>query len=229
MQEASDEVGLSLRPNSMVRARIAVRALLLAFIILYSYGSARAQDNTPRAYDDIRSSDSYRKAVTEIYASYESSLSTHCQKVDVNMNTSEAKVLGPFETDASGKITDGHWKEMTDGVACGEKRLYNASIVIKGGRSQVEILFPGHSYAGPQLQRDAVPYAAIGAGAGEGCVADVLDTALPGGEPKGPQLPWVEKWTVRACGKRALVTIRFVPDATGTTIEVTPKDTVPLP
>jgi hypothetical protein len=206
-----------------------MRVLLLALMFLFSFGWARAQDNTPRAYDAIRSSDSYRKAITEIYASYESSLSTHCPKVEVNMNTSDAKVLGPFETDANGMILNGHWKEMTDGVACGEKRLYNASVLIKGGKSQVEILFPGHSYAGPQLQRDAVQYAAIGAGAGEGCVAEILDTALPGGEPSGPKVPWVEKWTVRACGKRSVVTIRFVPDATGTTIEVAPKETVALP
>lgn len=206
-----------------------MRVFLLALIFLSGYGWAQAQDNTPRAYDAIRSSDSYRKAITEIYASYESALSTHCPKVDVNMNTSDAKVLGPFETDANGQIVNGHWKETTEGVACGEKRLYNASVVIKDGKSQVESLFPGHSYAGPQLQRDAVQYAAVGAGAGEGCVADILDTALPGGEPSGPKLPWVEKWTVRACGKRAVVTIRFVPDATGTTIEVAPKETVALP
>jgi hypothetical protein len=207
-----------------------MRVLLLALIFLLGYDSSvRAQDVPPRAYDEVRSSDSYRKAIAEIYMSYESSLSTHCPKIDVNMNTSEAKVLGPFATDASGKIINGHWKETTDGVACGEKRLYNASVIIKDGRSQVEALFPGHSYAGPQLQRDAVSYAAIGAGAGQGCVAEILDTALPDGEPSGPKLPWVEKWTVRACGKRAVVTIRFVPDATGTTIEVAPKKTVVLP
>ncbi|MEO8870885.1 MAG: hypothetical protein ABI357_08640 [Granulicella sp.] len=206
-----------------------MRLLMVALMLLPSYGLVRAQDNTPRAYDALRSSDSYRKAVTEIYASYESSLSTHCPKVDVNMNTSNAKVLGPFETDANGQIVNGHWKETTEGIACGVKRLYNASITIKDGKSQVEALFPGHSYAGPQLQRDAVQYAAIGAGAVAGCVADILDTTLPNGAPSGPKLPWVEKWTVRVCGKRMLVTIRFVPDATGTTIEVAPKETVVLP
>jgi hypothetical protein len=102
-------------------------------------------------------------------------------------------------------------------------------VVIKDGRSQVEALFPGHSYASPVLQRDAVQYASMGANIGEGCAAEVLDTELPQGEPSGPKIPWVEKWTVRACGKRAVVTMRFVPDATGTTIEVKPKETVLLP
>jgi hypothetical protein len=222
-------VGLLQKLNFIIRSRSVMRVLLLALIILSGYGSVIAQDNPPRSYEEIRSSESYRKAVTEIYASYESSLSTHCPKVDVNMNTSEAKVLGPFQTDASGKIVNGHWKEMTDGVACGQKRLYNASVIIKDGQSQVLPLFPGHSYAGPQLQRDAVSYAAIGAAAGEGCVADILDTALPDGEPSGEHAPWTEKWTVLACGKRSVVTIHFVPDATGTTIEVSPKETVALP
>jgi hypothetical protein len=52
---------------------------------------------------------------------------------------------------------------------------------------------------------------------------------LPNGEPAGAGAPWDEKWTVRACGKKAVVTMHFVPDAKGTTINVTPKETVALP
>ena len=200
-----------------------------ALVVMACGGVGLTQQDAPRAFDTLRSSESYRKAVAETYMTYESSLSTHCAKLDVNMNTSEAKVLGPFETDANGNIVNGHWRETTEGTACGEKRLYNASVVIKDGKSRVLVLFPGHSYAGAVLQRDAVQYAAIGAGAGEGCAAEVLDTALPQGEPSGPKVPWVEKWTLQACGKRSVVTVHFVPDATGTTINVSPKETVALP
>jgi hypothetical protein len=183
----------------------------------------------PRAFDTIRSSDGYRTAVVGVYTEYEKSLSTHCQHIDLNMNTSQAKVYGTIETDATGKIVNAHWKEMTDGVACGEKRLYVASVRIENGKSAVVGLFPGHSNAGAVLQHDAVQYAGIGAGAGGSCAIDVLETSLPNGEPSDAKLPWDERWTVKACGKRSLVTMHFVPDATGTTINVTPKETVALP
>ena len=207
---------------------------VLTFVISAFLSSAvfAQQDpvaNPPRAYQMIRSSDSYRQAVVATYLGYESALSTHCGKIDINMNTSEAKILTPFQTDAQGNIVNGHWKEFTEGTACGEKRLYNAMVTIQDGKPQVAPLFPGHSHAGVALQHDAVQYAAIGAGAGNGCAADVNDTALPEGEPSDNKTPWVEKWTVRACGKKSLVTMHFVPDATGTTISVSPKETVALP
>jgi hypothetical protein len=212
----------------MMRCRILTFASLMICLLLVS-GDLSAQADVSRAFQSIRSSDSYKKAVAEIYMSYESSLSTHCPKIDVNMNTSEAKVLRPLQIGANGNVVNGLWKESTAGVACGETRLYNASVSIEEGKTKVLALFPGHSYASPLLQHDTVRYAAIGAGAGAECAADVLDTSLPEGEPSGAGVPWIEKWTVRACGKRSEVTIHFVPDATGTTINVSPKETVTLP
>jgi hypothetical protein len=188
-----------------------------------------SEANPPREYQMIRSSNSYRQAVVATYQDFESALSTHCAKIDINMNTSEAKMLGPLQADAQGHIVNGQWKEFTEGVACGEKRLYNAMVTIKDGKTEVAPLFPGHSHAGVILQHGAVQYASIGAGAGGGCVTDVIDTSLPEGEPSDSKSPWVEKWTVRACGKKSVVTMHFVPDATGTTITVNPKETVALP
>jgi hypothetical protein len=188
-----------------------------------------AQQDRPRAFDAIRSSDSYRQAVLGVYQDYESGLSTHCAKIEINMNTSQPKVYGSIETDANGNIVNAHWKEITDGVACGEKRSYVASVTIQNGKSAVYGLFPGQSAAGAALQHDAVQYAGAGAGAVGTCQVDVLATSLPNGEPSSPKTPWDEKWTVRACGKRSIVTMHFVPDATGTTINVAPKETVALP
>jgi hypothetical protein len=186
-----------------------------------------AQQGPPRAFDTIRSSDSYRQAVLGVYQDYESRLSTHCSKIDINMNTSQAKVYGPIQTDANGDIVNATWKEMTEGVACGEKRSYAAWVTIQDRRTAVLALFPGQSAAGPELQHDAVQYAAVGAGAGS-CQVDVLETTLPNGEPKGPGMAWDEKWTVRACGKRSVVTMHFVPNGNGMTINVNPKETVAL-
>jgi hypothetical protein len=206
-----------------------MRIFRLAVMMSVLCVTTAAQQDTPRAFDTIRSSDSYRQAVLGVYQDYESGLSTHCPKIDVNMNTSQAKVLGSIQTNANGDIVNAHWKEMTDGVACGEKRSYAASVVIQNGKTAVYGLFPGQSAAGAVLQHDAVQYAAIGAGADASCVVDVLETSLPNGEQSDTKLPWDEKWTIRACGKRSLVTMHFIPGATETTIKVTPKETVALP
>jgi hypothetical protein len=206
-----------------------MRRFYFGFLVGLSCGSMVAQENNrPRAFDAIRSSDSYRQAVLGAYQDYESGLSTHCQKIDINMNTSEAKIYGTIQTDADGNIVNAHWKEMTDGVACGEKRSYVASVTIQDGKTSVVGLFPGQSAAGPALQHGAVQYAAVGAGAGS-CPVDVLETALPNGDPSGPNVPWEEKWTVRACGKKSVVTMHFVQDAKGMTVSVSPKETVGAP
>ncbi len=201
---------------------VSIMTMLCASVVL-------AQDSKPRAFETIRSSDSYRQAVLGVYQDYESSLSTHCPKIDINMNTSEAKVFGAIQTDANGEIVSAQWKERTDGVACGEKRSYGAWVTMKDRKTEVLALFPGQSAAGPALQHDAAQYAAVGAGGASSCQVDILDTALPNGEPTGPGVPWDEKWTIRACGKRSVVTMHFAPDAQGMKISVTPKETVALP
>jgi hypothetical protein len=206
-------------------------ALILAAPVLSIplWAQQNAEQERPRAFDTIRSSDSYRKAVIGVYQDYERSLSTRCAHIDLNMNTSEAKVYGKIDVDASGNIVNAHWKEMTDGVACGEKRLYVVSVTIQNGKTAVYGLFPGQSAAWAALQHDSVQFAGAGAGAGPSCAVDVLETSLPNGAPTDSKAPWDEKWTVRACGKRSIVTMHFVPNGNGTTINVTPKETVVLP
>lgn len=78
-----------------------------------------AQQDRPGAFDAIRSSASYRQAVLEVYQDYESSLSTHCAKIEINMNTSQPKVYGSIEPDTNGNIVNAHWKEITEGSLVG--------------------------------------------------------------------------------------------------------------
>ncbi len=56
----------------------------------------------------------------------------------------------------------------------------------------------------------------------------VVDTRFAGvdGEPPGTKppsggilKPWTEIWTLEACGKRAQVTMHFIPDPSGTEIQ----------
>lgn len=204
------------------------KALLL---MLFTAASTAAQ-TPPAAFNSIRASDGYRNALTQTAQKYEQALSTHCAKVELQMPAMNAKILGPFQLDAKGDIVTATWKESVPGTACGETRLYNAFSLVRNGKPQMLPTLPGHSFAGPLLQHDAmteaVAEAAI-AGAGKDCAYDTIDTALTNGEPASAHANWDEQWTLRACGKRYLVTLHFIPDAKGTTIHGGGRETVVLP
>ena len=202
------------------------RMLLLPLAVFAACSAGFAQKDAQKALDAVRSSEPYRRAIAITDTKYEGGLSTRCMQVQLQMQRSEVKVLIPPVVSEAGTIVSGQWKEMTEGSACGESRIYNALVVYTNGSPRVLPLFPGHSHAGPLLQRDGVAYAAIGAGAEKSCTVDVLETSLPDGEPGGARLPWNERWTVSACNKRSMVLMHFIPDATGTTIQVSPKETV---
>src|SRR5580704_3865321 len=82
------------------------RFLFVFAVFLAGVGAGAQENNRPRAFDAIRSSDSFRQAVLGAYQDYESGLSTHCGKIDINMNTSEAKGYGAIQTDAGGNIVN---------------------------------------------------------------------------------------------------------------------------
>ena len=210
-----------------------MRSLAIVFAAVIGAGTASvglcqhpAALPPPPALAAIRGSVSYQDAVSGVYQGYEGGLASHCAKIDLDPASRVVKVLGKLQTDAQGNIVEGHWKETAKGVACGQTRTYNASVTVHEGKPRVLSLFPGHSNAGVQLQRDAVAYAATGAQAAKGCAFDVLDTNAQDGDEGETHLPWIEKWTVEACGKRSIVTLHFVPDSNGTRIDVSLRETV---
>jgi hypothetical protein len=207
-----------------------LRSLLLCFSAVLIAQPA-PQSTPPPAFTSIRASASYKRAIAELHMRYETSLSTHCPKLDLQLQNTTATVLAPFQTDPQGNLISAHWRESTPGTACGETRLYNTSVTIRDGKPQILPLLPGYSLAAPLLQHDAGPYAASATATAStpDCKPEILNTALPAGQNLDAKHPWIERWTVRACGKQSLVTLHFIPDASGTTIQSTPGETVPLP
>ena len=129
------------------------------------------------------------------------------------------------ERDPAGALTKGAWKQQVHEEGCGHERLLNVLVAVQGpGRIGTMPLLPGGTRGDPQLQRDGIRYAMIATQvAAKDCkqgyveeteFADQGDKAIQGG--KSP--PWREVWTVVACGRKAQVPMRFIPDATGTTI-----------
>lgn len=206
-----------------MRISVAVAAVLMS-------GALAAQSSEPDALDQMRHFSPYRQAIQKVYQEFESSLSTHCPQIALDMNSGRAKVFAPLQLDAHGHIASGGWTEQIEGVACGEQRRYTAFVMFKDGVPSVYALLPGDSYASAVLQHDAMlQLAGAVAAVGASCPPDVLDTVLPAGEPKDASMAWDENWTVRSCGKLYRVPMHFVPDETGTGINVKPAEIVSLP
>jgi hypothetical protein len=147
-------------------------------------------------------------------------------------------IYDPLQFDSSSKITAGAWKQSVSETGCGQTRLLNVVLLIDPHTHGLKAfpLFPGSTRADPALQKDALLYAIIAATLPENNNCKnmyVVDTEFlhMAGEPlegsKGP--PWDELWTLSLCGKKAEVTMHFIPDKTGTTIHTSPKETKFLP
>ena len=96
--------------------------------------------------------------------------------------------------------------------------------VVSPGSLATIALLPGSTHADPVLQRDATLYAVAAAAADpKGCkpiyIADTAFLAADAGRPAIEGKPaWSERWSVMQCKTRTDVEMRFIPDATGTTI-----------
>jgi hypothetical protein len=145
----------------------------------------------------------------------------------------------PPQVDASGKVSAGAWHHVIDEQGCGVRRVLNVLVAARGpGRFDVTPLLPGSTHADPQLQKDAVQYAVravatVPGGREAGCtVGYVADTQFvdraPAASPGNTASSWREVWTLVSCTHKALVPMRFAPDATGTSITAGPNTSIKL-
>jgi len=189
-----------------------------------------AEPAAPPALQTVRQSPGYRNAVQTVVQQYEASLRTHCATAQLEWDKAQVHLYPPTNLDEKGQLVNATWHETVPGSACGHHRRYNTITLIRDGKPSVLPLFPGESNAGPTLQQDSVTYvgsAIVARGVSSDCHVDILETQLPNGRPANDQTPWNERWRVDACGKQFFVTLHYIPDATGTTINVSPKETVP--
>lgn len=138
----------------------------------------------------------------------------------------------PPRFDASGRPLSGRWQVVSRLQGCGETRTFNLMYSVgPNGLTRLGTL-PGTTAADPVLQKDGLMYAqmAMAGSAPADCKKYLyLDTAFEAFETNlvsGRGRPWTEKWTVRACGVDAVVRMHFTPDATGTQITASTRETV---
>jgi hypothetical protein len=139
--------------------------------------------------------------------------------------------------DSAGHVVGGDWRQVVDEQGCGQSRVLNVQVLVRGPNSVVTIpLLPGTTLATPGLQKDAVKYAVqivslIPGGNDPNCKTGYIEnteylsresTSVQGG--KGP--PWKELWTLVSCVQKMQVPMVFIPDATGTSIVAGPQKAV---
>jgi hypothetical protein len=139
----------------------------------------------------------------------------------------------PVSFDSTGTIVAGAWKQMVQAEGCGRTRLLNVLVFVENP-NQISMmpLLPGNTHADVVLQKDAVKYAVAAVATAPGgreanCqVGYVANTEYLEQEketlPGGKEPSWRELWTLASCTQKMLVPMRFIPDATGTTITAGP-------
>ncbi|KPL48060.1 hypothetical protein XAXN_16045 [Xanthomonas axonopodis] len=202
----------------------------MLLVLGVALGAASVQAQTQTAIDAMRKYPAYRHAVESVMQQYESSLRTACPSVQADWNKATAHVALEPTVDDQGRLIKAVWVDTVPGTACGQQRRYNAITVFDNGEPSVLPLFPGESESNPALQKDTIPQLAsamvIKDFLPKHCQVDVLETRLPGGRP-APEQPWDEQWRIDVCGRQYWTKVRYIPDATGTTINVDPKDILP--
>lgn len=149
--------------------------------------------------------------------------SPHLQPTTVLIDNSPA-------FDQAGAPASGQWRVRDYVEGCGETRILNILFLFTpNGKMRRIALLPGTTIADARLQQDALMYAEMGM---QNLMPSLdckdiqyTNTSFVAFGEANPQVPpgrdnrsWTEEWTVRACGVTGIVTMHFIPDATGTTI-----------
>ncbi|WP_044564426.1 hypothetical protein [Azospirillum sp. B4] len=151
--------------------------------------------------------------------------------------STDVAVFQPLVFDAAGQLLTGIWRQRVTLAGCGVTRTLNVLGWRQAGQAiSMGALLPGDTHADVLLQRDAIPLVdqllKVTPGATEeGCAREyVADTRFVDREaapaPGGKSPPWREVWTLHTCTRKIEVPIRFIPDATGTTITPGPQTAV---
>lgn len=212
-----------------------------AFGILFGLGlaaraSAAEPAPLPAQFQQFALRPDNHQAVVEVLSTqWNQSVGVACASIKpVNW---QATILQPVEFGSDGKPLKGSWKEIVTAEGCGFHKVFNVVSMINPDGSIKRIgLLPGTSHADMFLERDAILQARMAAVSvlPKDCTQVlIVDTAfvaqegqpakatVPGHDPH----PWREEWTLKGCDVTAIVTLHFVPDATGTGINAAMNET----
>ena len=204
-----------------------------AFVFAAVSSPAVAQDQTDAAKFQafVRTSDVHKSLIGHALAELPLAVFRRCPSLV--SKGSQVTILKPISFGPNGTPNAGVWREAFPVAGCGNDTMLNFYFSASGDEKiNTTIGLPGATIADPILQRDAMTEAAAAAAKAEpkDCKSlIVVNTEFLGkvGEPldgsKGP--PWDELWTLSICEKKVQVTMHFIPDKTGTSIQASSSET----
>jgi hypothetical protein len=211
-----------------------------AILILWttSLGLQAQEVGIPASLVSILQNPQHQKAVVEAAQQSSTWVNNRCENAAFAITG--LAIYQPVAVDERAQPIAGTWKQTVT-ASCGTYRLLNVITSVKAPGALISsVLLPGSTRADPQLQRDAVRYAVIASGGApppschQAYVADtkfvdVEGQADPNLPPARRSPPWKEEWTMIACERHSIVTLHFVPDATGTLIHAGQRETRQAP
>jgi hypothetical protein len=196
--------------------------------------SAAWPDSPPTRLANFVQRPEQQSAMASLASNQWKALYGNCDSLE--LKGAQLLAQGAVEFDADGFPKKGLFSVAYRLAGCGqEHRLTVVSVVAPDGTLKRQASLPGTTIADVLLQRDSLPYARLALARVEprDCTSmRVLDTRFltygaegPAVAPGRDKRAWNEQWTVDACGTEAIVTMHFVPDATGTAIRSSPSET----
>ena len=178
------------------------------------------------------STDEVHATALASFTAYERGLSTRCDLVVPDWDGASLILYGGSpRLSSDGAIATALWVVNVPGTACGQGRTYRIYVQYADGIRSIRAMLPGTGISSPDLDEDSVPSVARAARARlhRRCPMEVTNTRLMGGSSVAEGQPWQEIWTVRYCGRKLSVPIRFTPDDEddGTTIDIDSRDIMP--
>lgn len=221
----------------MITLRRILAALLFAL-------PAFAQDAAlPAAFQAYLDSPAYASRLSDLVAMAKKSHFPSCDALTTG--PAAYKVLKPVRMGEDGVPKGGMWKASLLVQGCGKARIINAFFFVgKGHKVFFAQAIPGTTKGDFRLQSDTVRYVLMAASVhNKDCKTNAItnsrferlepanDTAKTGAALLGVQLAgrqWREAWTVASCGRFFEVSVRYLTDTTGTTINASSKDVVEI-
>ena len=211
---------------------IVLIAALAAALNRPTVAAARSADAAK--FREFVRSDFHRHLLLRAFALLPPAVFRRCPTLVSNQSQVTAIRLVTFGID--GFPASGAWKESFPVSGCGNDTTINFYFVVgKGEKIDTLIALPGTTHGSLTLQRDASMYALMGGTlTTKGCKnLTITNTKFesyglshpvtPDPGPLSRLRPWWETWTMVGCGHKVEIPVDFVPDATGTQIDVPAK------
>lgn len=214
-------------------------------LFVLACGSSQAQadsfldaDAAGKKIADYWATQEYKAQLSKAFGETPASIINRCSTL--KMSPVAVYFLDHFGVNDGGGLKSGAWKESYGFSGCGNDSILNFIFQISAQQTiNLITALPGESRSSSVLQQDTLPnvITAVHVQNKTPCdnieiinttVATINNKKLQRLDPETvvASKPWYEVWTVAACGRKLLVPVQFIPDATGTGFNIVATDII---